>query len=182
MMLSKVPDCIRINISLRFEPVSLTPKSIWCCSNVKHRQWEGMRTQHSSSQSGWKKSPWNFDSARSVQPKLDRGEGGENHFQCCREVKGNKNYKKNWVGGGIQGGKLCHLRGFNILIGVNLRRKGADYENGNYNTKYIPSIYYMPDTFLSDLYVLTFNPNNQLIEWSRLSRVQGRKQFYPLLI
>lgn len=76
---------------------------------------------------------------RSVQPKLDRGQGGENQIQSCREVKGNKNYKKIGSVGGLKEANYATSEVSNILIGVNLRRKGADYENGNYNTKYILS-------------------------------------------
>lgn len=54
-----------------------------------------------------------------------------------------------------------------------------NYEDGSYNTKYIVSTYYMPDSFLSDLHVLTLPITGLLNELGPV-RAQGRKQFHSL--
>ena len=58
-----------------------------------------------------------------------------------------------------------------VLITVDFRLEGISYENGNYNSKCILKTSHMPGTFQ-----VVFN--NRLIEWSELSRAQGKKQFY----
>lgn len=110
---------------------------------VKHRQWgEGVRILHGCSPRDGGRKP---SIVRQGQPKLEGRKGGNNYIKCCRERWA---LLKIW--GEWQGGQWCKLE--RVFQYNDWCRPQLD----RYNSKHILNCYYVPDTFLSDLHILSY--------------------------